>query len=183
MMTNQKSSKPHLLSVLITLSSPFLNQCAPTHASKPGTPAVPAVVSSHWVQVSSRPPTFYPRGVSAECPTDIASGEWVTTGDAKGTRYFIPVSCPPGVPRKTLVNEAISARSSQKIQQIEDETRAIEREQFAENAASFSLTMLGTFVTLGQCPDLFVNRKWKEEWKSSKKPYHEKSRGGGKQVY
>ena len=169
--------------MLVLPSALLLSQCAPTSAPDSGTPAVSAIVSSHWVQVSSRPPTFYPRGVSAECPTDIESGEWVTTGDAKGTRYFIPVSCPPGVPRKTLVNEAISARSPQKIQQIEDETRAIEREQFAENAASFSLTMLGTFVTLGQCPDLFVDRKWREEWKSSKKPYHEKSRGGGKQVY
>jgi hypothetical protein len=57
---------------------------------KTRTTTVP-VSSQHWVKVSSRPPTFYPRGVAVNVPTDCQSGEWVDTADAQAPRYFIPL--------------------------------------------------------------------------------------------
>jgi hypothetical protein len=81
-------------------------------------PAVSDGASQHWVKVSSRPPTFYPRGVAADYPTDFRSGEWVYTGDAQGTRFFIPLRGIVGIPRKTLIDEALSARSEEKKRQI-----------------------------------------------------------------
>jgi hypothetical protein len=91
--------------LLVSCASPSKNQPAP-------------IVSQHWVNVSSHPPTFYPRGVAPDCPTDSRSGEWVYTGDAKGTRFFIPLRGIVGIPRQTLVQEAMDARSEKIQRQI-----------------------------------------------------------------
>lgn len=165
-----RTKRLHLPAMLVLPSALLLNQCAPPHASKPETPAVSAVVSSHWVQVSSRTPTFYPRGVSAVRPTDYQSGEWVYTGDAKGTHFFIPFSCPSRIPRRALVEEAMSARSPMKLRKINDENRKIHGERVINHAKSVPLISVGTILALGQCPDFLVGTKWNEEWKSSKKP-------------
>jgi hypothetical protein len=111
----------------------LLSQCAPTAGKRPQTDTVVPVSSQRWVKVSSRPPTFYPRGVAADSPTDHQSGEWVHTGDAQDTRYFIPLHGLVGVPRQTLVNEALSARSKQKVSQIAAEDRAFYTERIVYN--------------------------------------------------
>jgi len=166
-----RTKRPHLLATLILLSTLLLNQCAPTESPKPKNPGVSSVVPEHWVQVSSSPPTFYPRGVSADCPTDYQSGDWVATEDAKGTLFFIPFSCPGPIPRQALVEEALSARSPRKLKKIKDENRKIRLEDVIDSAKSAPLIAVGTILTLGQCPDFLVGTKWKEEWKTSKKPH------------
>ena len=105
--------------VLIPLLALLLCQCA----TAPRTSPAALVASSRWVQVASHPPTFYPRGVGLDRRTDCDSGEWVDTGDASGTRFFIPFHDFGGMPRKTLVNEALGARSEKKIRQIAAEDR------------------------------------------------------------
>ena len=114
-----------LPAVLILTATLLLSQCAPTPSkdTQPLATAV-AVPSQHWVKVSSRPPTYYPRGVAADCPTDCQSGEWVDTEDAWGTRFFIPLHGLGGPSRQTLLQEAWSARSRHKIERIAAEQRA-----------------------------------------------------------
>jgi hypothetical protein len=83
-----------------------------------------SMAGAKWVKVSSQPPTYYPGGVPADCPTDHWSGEWVYTGDEKGTRYFIPLHG-MGDKREALVHDALSKRSALKLDTIEAEDREI----------------------------------------------------------
>lgn len=173
-LNSMRTKRPNLLAMLALPSGLLLNQCASTHVPEPETPEVSSVVSAHWVKVSSRPPTYFPRGVSADRPTDCQSGDWVETGDAVGTKYFIPVACPAGEPREILFEEALSARSARNPQQIEDETRGIQRKDVIAQAASIPLTIFGTILcSLGFPPDFLTETQWKEEWNSSKEPHHE----------
>lgn len=71
-----------------------------------------------WVKVQSRPPTWYPRGVPADAPNDHQSGEWVYTENAQGDRYFIPLHGLPTERRARLRNEAMAARSPEKMNRI-----------------------------------------------------------------
>lgn len=107
--------------MLVLPSALLLNQCAQTHAPKPETPAVSSVASNHWVKVSSRPPIFYPRGVSADCATDFRSGEWVSTENASDTRFFIPFKGIAPARRQALLQEALALRSEKKRDQIKNE--------------------------------------------------------------
>ena len=78
-------------------------------------------IGGHWVQVSSHPPTWYPRGVPADCPTDCHSGEWVSTRDERGTRLFIPFKGIPGGQRQGLVQEALALRTAKERRRIAEE--------------------------------------------------------------
>ena len=116
----------------------------------PGPQVRPAPVSRQWVKVSSQPPTFYPRGVSRDCPTDYQSGEWVETGDAAGSRYFIPLHTPAGPPRRDLVNEALAMRSERKMHEIANQDVADGRDQLVRFAKySPILVPLNTVVIAG----------------------------------
>lgn len=106
-------------SLMLVLLVFLLNQCAPKLASTGPASSAPRHVDAHWRKVSSRPPTFYPRGVSEDCPTDWSSGDWVHTYDALGSRYFIPLRVPGGVSRSDLVKEALSLRMKAKPRDIE----------------------------------------------------------------
>jgi len=134
-----------LPAVLILPAALLLSQCVPTPTPTPTKDTAPrtatavAVPSQHWVKVSSHPPTFYPRGVAADCPTDCQSGEWIHTGDKQDTRYFIPVRGCGGVPRQTLVNEALAARSDKKVRQIAASDRV-------DHVCSVLLTPVWPFV-------------------------------------
>lgn len=96
----------------------LMSQCAPTEGVHPQTVCAVTPSSQHWTKVSARPPTFYPRGVGSDIPTDFKSGEWVSTGDAQDTHYFIPAHDCGGIPRQTLVNEALAARSGKMQRRI-----------------------------------------------------------------
>lgn len=167
-----KTGLPHLLASLILLSTLLLNQCAPTESPKSKNPGVSSVVPEHWVQVSSRPPTFYPRGVPADCPTDYRSGDWVSTGDAKGTRFFIPDSCPGRISRQALLEEALSARGPMKLQQNKAENREIRRKEMSSYAL---VPLLPLAAGLTQILWLLGSDSGtlQDQWKSSKKPHQE----------
>ena len=74
-----------------------------------------ALQSSHWFKAKNQPPTYFPKGVPVDHPTTFKDGMWVTTGDAAGTRYFIPVR---GVNTKALIAEAQSAMTPEKRKQV-----------------------------------------------------------------
>jgi hypothetical protein len=99
-----KTAEFNCHAVMIVFAVLTLNQCSPSSDTIPQPTGAGASSSRHWVKVSSRPPTFYPRGVAADCATDVHSGEWVYTDDAQGTRYFIPVRDWGRTPRQTLID-------------------------------------------------------------------------------
>jgi hypothetical protein len=108
---------------MILLAALLLSQCAPTGGTPPQAATAVPVTSQHWVKVSSHPPTFYPRGIAANYPTDCHSGEWVSTADAQDTRYFVPFHGLGGQSRQDLVNEMLSMRSERKLNQLAAEDR------------------------------------------------------------
>jgi hypothetical protein len=120
--------------MLVLPSTLLLNQCASTKTQQPETPVVSSVVSNHWVKVSSHPPTFYPRGVPTDCPTDYQSGDWIYTEDASDTRFFIPLKGIAPAKRQALVQEAQALRSEKKRNLI-------------ENDGKLNATMVGAGVT------------------------------------
>jgi hypothetical protein len=166
------TKEPHLLATLTLLSALLLNQCAPTESPESKTHGGASVVTEHWTKVSSRPPTFYPRGVAADCSTDYQSGDWVETGDAVGTRFFIPLACPGGLPRQALVNEALSARRPGELHPGSEETRKLEPKEVIGRAAMTPIWMVGWLASFGRWPGYDVD--WREEWKSSKQPPNKK---------
>jgi hypothetical protein len=161
--TNPKTMKTlysHLSAIMILPAALLLSQCAPTG----GTPRTTTTVASsqHWVKVSSRPPTFYPRGVAAGCPTDHQSGEWVHTGDAQDTRYFIPFHGLGGQSRQDLVNEMLSMRSERKLNQLAAEDRK-SLGRFVILIPINAMGMLG-----GISFDESDLDRWQSEWHTSK---------------
>jgi hypothetical protein len=146
-------------------------QCAPTGGAPPRTVTVVPVSIQHWVKVSSRPLTFYPRGVAADAPTDCLSGEWVHTGDAQDTRYFIPFHGLGGIPRQTLVNEALSARSDKKLRQIAAEDRDIRNKDVSHAVLTAPLVAAGVMLSFGYFPNCLADTEWEKEWYSSKQPH------------
>jgi len=104
------------LCLLSCSTAPCRPPLAPTHAN-----TTPRPLSKQWVQVSSKPATWYPRGTPTDCPTDHWSGEWIYTADAKSTRFFIPNHGLSVERRDTLLHEALAVRD---VREIEDRDRA-----------------------------------------------------------
>ncbi len=110
--------------VPLVMAGSLLNSCVPTAIqTPPASAAVPSIHADHWTKVTSKPPTWYPRDVPADCPTDFRSGEWISTGDAHGTRFFIPVQGIPTGKRQDLLHEALAFRSEQQRREIRDEAK------------------------------------------------------------
>ncbi len=122
------------------------------------------VVSHHWVKIAAHPPTYFPRGVSANVPTTLHHGEWVETGDARGSRYFIPFKLPAGTSRRSLIEEAQSARTVKRLRQIQAEDAEMLKNRTIDSTKSAPLIALGTIATLGFCPTIFVDTEWREGW-------------------
>jgi hypothetical protein len=125
--------RPHHLFCVFLCSLAALTaiSCQTTSSPTKITRVPMSVTGTKWVKVSSQPPNYYPRGVAANCKTDHWSGEWIETGDEKGTRYFIPLHG-LGMKRDVLIREALAARSARKLDQVEVE----EREKSVRNVRS-----------------------------------------------
>ena len=54
-------------------------------------PATSALESGHWRKVKDKPPTYYPLGVKKDHQTGASHGYWIDSGNANGTRFFVPV--------------------------------------------------------------------------------------------
>jgi hypothetical protein len=167
-----KTLYSHFLADMILPAALLLSQCAPIGGAPQQTDTVVPVSSQRWVKVSSRPPTLYPRGVAAGCPTDCHSGEWVHTADAQDTRYFIPLHGLGGQSRQALVNEALSARSEKRLRQIAAEDRDMRNKNVSNTILYGPLVVAGVtmlaMVSQGNMPDM---DRMKEEWVSSKQPH------------
>jgi hypothetical protein len=130
--------------------------CGTGSSGKPGSVALQP---AHWSKVKNNPPTYYPKGVSADHPTTVSDGMWVMTGDSAGTRYFIPAR---GVDTQGLTDEALAARTPEERKRIE---KAGARE--INPAGMFGAAATGIGYTL-----LEVDRH------ASRSPYsHERAKG------
>lgn len=139
----------------------------------PPQPVNRAQASQHWVKASSKPPTFFPRGVSPDSPTDHHSGEWVMAGDQAGTGYFIPFQCPGEVSRQELIHAALALRSDQKLQQVAAEDRESRARFLKASPVLVPLNLLrgmGGGGPIGETELDEMTGRWKDEWHSSKKP-------------
>jgi hypothetical protein len=150
-----------------------LVSCGSTQPKPPPVLAVPkSAPGSHWVKVSSRPPTFYPRGVPASAPTDHRNGEWVYTGDDQGTRFFIPHHPRATTSREILLEEALAARSQRKLDQIAAEDSAILSRDIKNTILMAPpMTVLLFFGAMmgGGLPVMDLHHLQKS-WKESKQP-------------
>ncbi len=150
--------------LILLLFAISLSSCATTsqqpHAPSRIAPDPSGAVSGHWVKVRSNPPTWYPRGTRSDCPTDFRNGEWVDTGDRDGTRYFIPLHVSGGIPRETLLKEALAARGTD-----------AHRPSVCAKSASFvkvvgnivvgtPLTLLALYGAAASSPDGEVHGDW-----------------------
>jgi hypothetical protein len=103
----------------------LFSSCAPV--GKPALPDRPAGTSAQaaptrqWTKVSDHPPTWYPRGIPADSPTDHTSGDWIYTEDADGICFFIPRRGLEEEHRKILLAEALAARNPDKVKRIAHE--------------------------------------------------------------
>ena len=113
-----------LLSIIACQSSTLVGMSCQTHTKLSTAVVQKQAMHKNWVKVSSQPPTYCPRGVAADHPTDHCSGEWVYTDDENGTRYFIPLRG-LGDRREALVHDALSARSERKLAQVDAEDRKL----------------------------------------------------------
>lgn len=75
----------------------------------------------NWVKVRSEPPTWYPRGIPANCETSHRDGQWIYTEDIHNTRFFVPLHGLKSERRKSLLAEALAARDPAKIRRINQE--------------------------------------------------------------
>lgn len=141
-----------------------LSSCATT-PQQPHAPSRPALdetvaASGHWVKVRSNPPTWYPRGTRSDCPTGFRSGEWVETGDRDGTRYFIPLHVSGGIPRKTLVKEALAARVTDAHRPSVCEKSASFVKMVGNIVVGTPLTLLALYGAAASSPDGEVHGDW-----------------------
>ena len=129
---------------------------------------------SQWVKVSTQPPTYYPRGISADAATDHWSGEWVYTDDENETRYFIPFRGLGGLDRQSLVKEALSARSESKMAQIAEEDEEILarnlRNMVVFGPPVYGTILLGMMVGVAPTGEVDIYRLEKE-WHDARKPH------------
>ena len=93
----------------------ILVSCGTSSPTKPVSSPV-FLQSSHWFKAKDNPPTYFPKGVPADHPTTCSDGSWVMTGDAAGTRYFIPLR---GVDSRTLTAEAMTTMTPERSKDLE----------------------------------------------------------------
>lgn len=138
----------------------------------PNATAAKPAPQARWVKVSSQPPTYYPRGIPADCPTDHWSGEWVETGDEKGTRYFIPLHG-LGERREALVDDALSARSERKLAVIEAEDREILKRNIRNQVLFGPPAYAGLLLAAhaGATSYAIDSDRLQREWITSKQPH------------
>jgi|GEM_PF-1426418 len=151
---------PGRLAVLLMLAV-LVTSCATPRSqlrTEPtGSSGMAPAVTSQWVKVRSNPPTWYPRGTPADCPTDHRSGEWIRTGDSQGTRFFIPLHVTQTIPRQTLIKDALAARSTRKQAQVAAEDCAICIQEAGNIVVGVPLTILALYGASASSPNQTVS--------------------------
>lgn len=130
---------PGILTVVV-LFGYFLSSCSTT------TPvSVRPAPNSNWVNVHSKPPTWYPRGTPANGPVDYHAGEWIYAEDSSDNRFFIPFHGLSTERRKTLLAEAFAARNPEKL-------KIINREETNRRIATgVGFVIVAPILALGSC--------------------------------
>lgn len=125
-MPHRNTSLPmHILrSFVLLLSLGTLVSCQSIRSKKSNTPGpVPsALQSGHWHQVRKNPPTYFPKGIPADHPTEFRDGSWVYSGDQRDSRFFIPAHG-TRIPQLTLIAEAQQTMSPEARRELQRQGR------------------------------------------------------------
>jgi len=123
----------------LLLACAGLSSCVHHAPPAPAASSVMAAKKPNWVKVRTNPPTFYPHGVPADCPTGPSDGEWVFTEDSQNTCYFIPFKGLRSGERETLLASALAARTPEKVRKIHDEDDSLRAKTWAGGVAGVLL--------------------------------------------
>ena len=100
-----------------------------------------ALESGHWRKVKDKPPTYFPVGVDKDHPIGFDHGYWIETGDANGTRFFVPLRNTRW-PSEELIAEAQDAMSPQ----AKKELKVSETHSLMIGAGGGVLQVIGTTI-------------------------------------
>jgi hypothetical protein len=129
-----------------TLIGTLCCSCSSTVSQAQPLPASPTPISAPgklWTKVSDKPPTWYPQGTPADHPTDFTSGEWISTEDAVGSRFFIPLHGLSPERRKTLIADALGRRNPSGMARRERAIRQETRDGTINSAAKATPGFIG----------------------------------------
>ena len=90
-------------------------------------------------------------------PDDHRSGEWIHTGDALGTRFFIPLHVTQTIPRQTLIKDALAARGYRKQAEVAAEDCAICIQEAGNIVVGVPLTILALYGASASSPNQTVS--------------------------
>jgi hypothetical protein len=131
------SAATRVLAIILVIEA--LVSCG-TNSNEKAAPPV-AFNASHWHRVNNDPPTYFPKGVPANHGTEFSDGYWVSTGDKKGSRYFIPAR---RADTMALIAEAQAAMTPEKAAQLERDDHDADLNDVAGNVVKGGiLTVLG----------------------------------------
>ena len=110
------------LCILITaLTAGLLASCKSSAPGKPEKkpigPVYSALQSGNWQRVQTKPPTYFPKGIPADHPTDYRDGFWVNSGDSQGSRFFIPARG-SSISQEQLIAEAMEAMTPEAREEL-----------------------------------------------------------------
>ena len=120
-----------LLLLIATISLISCSSSLDAHRARMAGPS--ALETGHWTKVRTNPPTYFPKGVPADHPTDYHNGYWVRPGGAHGNQFFIPNRGHGKLSEKQLIAEAWAAAAPSERARLEEEAR---REDHRKIAAS-----------------------------------------------
>ena len=87
------NSQPSVLrghQLLIAIGFALIASIFTSCSSAPEAPTVP-LQASHWHKVKTNPPVYYPKGVPADHEPGFSDGQWIYSGDAAKTGFYIPL--------------------------------------------------------------------------------------------
>lgn len=128
----------------------FLFACVLASCGSSNPNAQNALKSGNWKQIKKQPPTYYPKDTPADHPTTFQDGYWVKSGDAMGTRFFIPMHNTT-LPSEQLIAEAQAAMTPEAMEEL----RRKRRDSDSHGAAGFVVGrttggILALIAALGQ---------------------------------
>ncbi|MEO1836400.1 MAG: hypothetical protein ABGZ49_13000 [Akkermansiaceae bacterium] len=100
----------------------FLIACVLASCGSSNPDSQSALKSGNWKQIKKKPPTYYPKDTPADHPATFRDGYWVKSGDAMGTRFFIPMHNTT-LPPKQLIAEAQAAMTPEAKEELQRKRR------------------------------------------------------------
>ena len=130
------------LVLLLFVSTLVSCQSIRSRKSGPSGPVPSALQSGHWQLIRKKPPTYFPKGIPADHPTDFRDGSWVYAGDKQSSRFFIPAHGTK-VPQLTLIAEAQQAMTPAARKELERQGKKIQAGAFTAKTVKGVTSFVG----------------------------------------